>query len=559
MKSRLMFASLFTLGILLGFVFSILLVLMYLTGTINGVALIALTIFVNIVSWLLSPFIQDLILRWFYDCRAVEWPEFQTQWPELAEAIQATCTKHRMPIPKMRIIDDGNPTAYCFGSGAWNARLVATTGLFHYLGKDEVIAVYAHELGHISNGDFVLMTFAATLLTVLYEIYVVTTQTKGKGGSARERLVWVGYVAYVLYLIGTYLVLYLSRTREYLADRFSAEETHNPNALAMGLVKVAYGIAAAPDSAKSKRLLASTRALGLYDYKAAATAGSAYARFASEGGVAVAPPLEARGAANARAPERVERVFLYDLFNPWAAVGEINSTHPLTGKRIRRLMEYCPEFGIAPCFDFSLADYEGQMLDRKLLYRNFAKEVLLYFGGQIGFLLGVVIALLSPVGPGLFAPLLGMGIGWGLLGLYSFPAGSAERTTVFELMCDPYASPVRGRLVYLEGQVIGRAAAGSPVGEDVVLQDRSGLITLNFESWLPVLGNLWFGWRRVRNLMDQPVSAIGWFRRYTRASVDLNRMNAASGSIESYTRFWGIYRGPVLIVIALGFMFLLQR
>gem|GEM_PF-4570395 len=29
---------------------------------------------------------------------------------------------------------------------------------------------------------------------------------------------------------------------------------------------------------------------------------------------------------------------LYDLFNPWAFIGEIHSTHPVTGKRIRALM-----------------------------------------------------------------------------------------------------------------------------------------------------------------------------------------------------------------------------
>ncbi len=561
MKARLMLASLFTLGVLLGFVGTIFLLLLYFGGVLNPVALVALTVLFNAIAWLVSPLIQDLVLRWFYSCEAVEWAEFQRRWPKLSATIQQVCARHNIAVPKMRLIDDGNPTAYCFGSASWNARLVATRGLFHYLSEDEVAAVYCHELGHIANRDFILMTVAATLLTVLYEVYVVFTdrRAQGRGGELRSRLVLIGYLSYVMYIVGTYLVLYLSRTREYLADRFSAEATGNPNWLAMGLVKVAYGIAAAPDSEKSKRLLASTRALGLYDYKSADATGSAYARLAG-GGVAVAE-APAPAAAPAALPAGVERVFLYDLFNPWAKIGEFNSTHPLAGKRIRKLMDCCGEFGVAPQFDFSLANLEGQMLDRGRLYKNFLLEVCVYFAPAIGFVLGLALALgagsgaLPASAAALAAPLLGLGLGWSLKGLYSFPAGRAERTTVFELMCDPYASPVRGRLVHLEGKVVGRAHAGSPIGEDMILQDDSGgLITLNYESWLPILGNLWFGWRRVRNLMEQQASAFGWFRRYTAAYVDLKALNSLAGSIQSYTRFWALYRGPLFIVLALLLM-----
>ena len=65
MKARLAFASLFTLGMLCAFVGTILLLAMYWGGRINGVMLIALTILVNVVSWLVSPFFQDLVLRYF--------------------------------------------------------------------------------------------------------------------------------------------------------------------------------------------------------------------------------------------------------------------------------------------------------------------------------------------------------------------------------------------------------------------------------------------------------------------------------------------------------------
>ena len=36
------------------------------------------------------------------------------------------------------------------------------------------------------------------------------------------------YIAYFLYLVSNYIILALSRTREYYADEFSVEETKNP-------------------------------------------------------------------------------------------------------------------------------------------------------------------------------------------------------------------------------------------------------------------------------------------------------------------------------------------
>jgi len=46
----------------------------------------------------------------------------------------------------------------------------------------------------------------------------------------------VGIIAYIIYFISNLLVLYLSRLREFYADRFSGEHT-SPRALARALQK----------------------------------------------------------------------------------------------------------------------------------------------------------------------------------------------------------------------------------------------------------------------------------------------------------------------------------
>jgi Zn-dependent protease with chaperone function len=130
-----------------------------------------------------------------------------------------------------------------------------TQGIFEFLREEEQRAVVAHELGHIVNRDFILMTMAGMLVQILYQLYAVFARSQ-RSSSSKEgnKLAVIGIVALVGYYIGIYLLLYLSRTREYLADAFSASRVE-PRHLASALVKIAYGIVAVEDTEATQSLL----------------------------------------------------------------------------------------------------------------------------------------------------------------------------------------------------------------------------------------------------------------------------------------------------------------
>ncbi|MCA9377850.1 M48 family metalloprotease [Candidatus Peregrinibacteria bacterium] len=69
----------------------------------------------------------------------------------------------------------------------------------------------------------------------------------------------VGLIALIFYWLGSYILLYLSRVREYAADAFSAKYT-DANLLADALIKIAMGILSTPGDA---RLVKSTRYIGV--------------------------------------------------------------------------------------------------------------------------------------------------------------------------------------------------------------------------------------------------------------------------------------------------------
>src|SRR6185295_6140962 len=84
-----------------------------------------------------------------------------------------------------------------------------------------------------------------------------------------------------------YMLLFLSRSREYYADAFAAEETGNANALSLALVKIAYGLTRETPTPLSVKLMGGTRALGISDPKNASASGFAY--HMSMGGAAAIP------------------------------------------------------------------------------------------------------------------------------------------------------------------------------------------------------------------------------------------------------------------------------
>jgi Zn-dependent protease with chaperone function len=501
-----------------------------------------ITLIFNIAAFFLSPYLMDLTQNWLYHTRWVSLAEIESLSPETAKVIKKVCKQKKLSSVRLGIIDDQNPTAFTYGSFPNSARLVVSQGLFTYLDDEEIATVYAHELGHIVHWDFAVMTLASTLVQITYLIYT-TAQRMGRSGGdkVKDAAGTVAAVAYLFYIAGTYLLLYLSRTREYFADHFAAETTGNPNALSRALVKIAYGILEEGQTAtEPSRLLEGTRALGIYDAKAATSTGTAY-RISSE-------------------PEKIGRVFLWDMFNPWGWWMELNSTHPLTGKRVRALSTYAEQLGLDVEFDMGRIVGEGNHLSKRRLYGNFVFDLLLYSAETLGLAVGLAIGIvLYAVNPMMMVacPLIALGVGILLKTLVMFPNyEQAEPLDVLTLMSDPYASPLRGQPAKLQGELIGRGDAGYTFGSDLKLQDRTGMIYLRYASRFGPIGNFLFGMKRVKSLMGMDVTALGWFRRGVAPWMDLIQLESDSGTVaSSYHRFWSFVMGIGAIAIGIALLF----
>lgn len=552
-------ASSVTISLLLGMVFVLCLELTYIVVKsenslvfseiilmIMGIA-IALTILFNIIIFFLSPILMDIIQKFFYGTEWVTLAQIERKSPEAGRVIRQVCKEKNIEYPRLGIINDQNPTAFTYGSLPNNARIVVSEGLFTYLDDDEIATVYAHELGHIVHRDFVIISLVATLLQIIYLIYRFTKNMEYSidNNLLKSAVENAAATAYFFYELGNYLILYLSRTREYFADYFAAKVTGNPNGLSRALVKIAYGIVEeGKRSQQPSMLIQGTRALGIYDHKAAAISGTAY-RIASN-------------------PQEIGKVFLWDMFNPWGWWVELNSTHPLTGKRIRALSTYAEQLGLETEFDMARVVREGKKLSKRRLYGAFLFDLFIYRADWIIGVSGLIGSLWVSVFTRnwqifFFLWFSSIGIGILLKNIFMFPQPpKAVECDILKLMCDPYASPLRGRFVQLQGQVIGRGNAGYKLGSELKFQDRTGYILLRFKSRFGALGNLLFGAKANRLIGAQGV-AIGWFRRGITPWMDLFKLKLENDMVvNSYPRFWNLVIGFGMIILGCIFLAMIQ-
>jgi heat shock protein HtpX len=172
------------------------------------------------------------------------------QAPGLHAMIERLCIQADLPKPKIAVADTTMPNAFAIGRSQKTATVCATTGLMNMLEPHELEAVMAHELTHVKNRDVLIMT-VASFFAALASMIVQFGFFFG-GGSMNDNdddsPSWaiVLLVSFVVYILSFFLMLALSRYREFVADRGSALITGRPSALSSALLKITSGIERVP-------------------------------------------------------------------------------------------------------------------------------------------------------------------------------------------------------------------------------------------------------------------------------------------------------------------------
>ena len=527
---NLVFRSFIVLALLFGLVFAIGMMALVATGLPIWLA-VPFAVIVVALQYLLGPF----ILQWIYKIRWVEPAQLD---PQLAAFIARACQERNIPQPRLGVIDDGNPNAFTFGHYPGNARLVVTRGLLQMLNPQEVQAVVGHEMGHIAHWDFVVMTIAAVVPLLLYTLYIAT-RLSGRSRKGGGYIALIGFVSYIAYVVSQFIVLLLSRVREYYADRFAGEVTGNPDALATGLVKIAYGLARAPEAGEAKNdvRMQAARSFGVFDPK-----------------VARVLALTGAGSGNLSSAA-MEDAMKWDLWNPWAGWYELSSSHPLPAKRIKALEKQSEAMGRVSSFSFHAVQPESYW-DEFLV--DFAVNQMAWIGFVFGLAIAAVGALVFQLPlAGIGAGLLAWAIAWWLQRRFIYPPDLSPEQNVKELVGQVKVSKVRAVPGTLRGRIIGRGVPGLFYSEDLVMQDLTGFVVLDYrQPWR--LFEFLFGLLRAEKFIGQTGVAKGWFRRVPQPVFELRELALADGK-KAVSWVYPLEQFCVYALMVLGVLMLIGQ
>ena len=535
MKKNLLGISLITMTCLYGLLAAIIILIFILTGlpVING---IVLSIIILIIQFLISPFLTDLSMKWFYKAR------FENDIPEyLKNFINQICDKYNMKYPKIGLIDDGAPNAFTYGRTKNDARIVLTRGIFNLLNEQEVMAVVGHELGHAKHYDMVFMTVAQLVPLVLYGIYETFTRSNSKSSSNNNSsgyLEMIGLIAYILYVLSEYIVLWLSRTREYYADSFSIEETRNPNALTTSLIKIGYGLSInnepeqEDEKKKKKHTISNSKVIGIFDSKTS----KALVSTSYNNGLISA--------------DNIKNAMKWETWNIWAKLYELKSTHPLISTRLKAISNRCNEYGQTPFVTFDLQKQESYVDD-------FAIEVVINYLPIVMLLLTLIIATISGIYTDYGLKIVGIGgvitmiLSFIKLGRRYKNNIEYKETTVSDLLGEVKVSGVTSIPCTLEGTIIGRGNPGCIFNEDFVIKDNTGIMFLDYNQPLKTVNKI-FAIFKSKEYFDKTIKVKGWYRRSPVPYIEIKEMEIDGKIKKCYTYTWAkISRIILLIVFAL--------
>jgi len=152
-------------------------------------------------------------------------------------------------MPKVYIIEADYMNAFASGYNEKSALIAITRGLLQKLNRSELQAVIAHELSHIRHQDIKLTLVASVLSNLMliaidilfYNAIFGGGRRRGRNeeeGNANRLLLIIILLRYLLPIITLLLMLYLSRTREYMADAGAVELTRDNSPLAHALLKI---------------------------------------------------------------------------------------------------------------------------------------------------------------------------------------------------------------------------------------------------------------------------------------------------------------------------------
>ena len=191
---------------------------------------LAIAVVMNFVSY----FYSDKIVLASYGARTLD----QQDAPDLYLLVSRIAKAANLPMPRLALVEDDTPNAFATGRNPEHAVVAVTTGMLQLLNDAELEGVLAHEMGHVAHRDILISSITSVLVQAIMFLSRMAMWVTPRDEEGRSNPLAGLLIAIFAPLSAMVLQLALSRSREYLADEYSAQVTGRPLELANALERI---------------------------------------------------------------------------------------------------------------------------------------------------------------------------------------------------------------------------------------------------------------------------------------------------------------------------------
>lgn len=180
----------------------------------------------------ISLALSRMMAKWLMSIQIISSSTQDPRLRSLRETVAALAKRAALPVcPEVGIFDSPEPNAFATGPTQRRSLVAVSSGLLQKMSHSEVEAVLGHEISHIANGDMVTMTllqgvvnaFVMFLSRVLaYAVSMLGKNKNESGPSYVSYSLWVICFEVIFLLLGSLVIAWYSRRREFSADRGGA-------------------------------------------------------------------------------------------------------------------------------------------------------------------------------------------------------------------------------------------------------------------------------------------------------------------------------------------------
>ncbi len=173
---------------------------------------------------------------------------------QLYELVESLARRAGLPrVPEVGVYRGDDMNAFATGLSRKRSLVAFSTALLNRMGPQEVAAVAAHEIGHVANGDMVTLGLVQAVVNSLVVLVTIPLQIVKLAALFSDKVGVVTYwmiaivkwaVTVLLTFLGSLIVMFFSRHREFAADANAAQLT-SPEAM-IGALTILHGDTSIP-------------------------------------------------------------------------------------------------------------------------------------------------------------------------------------------------------------------------------------------------------------------------------------------------------------------------